>query len=259
MQRRIDMPALDLQRLQRQTSELAEHVEDPRAFRSALRQLLEETGNHAYRAGRAVLAEAPLRGYNTPQPVLRAIAAALREPAAAAPEAALTAADQLWRSRTFEEQLIAAQLLGLAAPDLPEKVLKRIERWLLDLDDYKIADGLAREGFFPLVRLNPARYLTDARGWATSPQKWARCFAVAALLPVAQDRKFEDVPAILSVLKEVMGDAEPDVRRGAVQVLRALSQRSPSEVRRFLRNQARQGGRHTARIIKRVLPGLDMV
>jgi len=251
------MPAVDLPRVRRQAIDLAGCLSQPLVFRSALRQILEETSNRAYRAGPRIIADAPPRGYHTPKPVLRELASALLEPASYSPHAALETAGLLWPARIFEEQFVAAQLLGLAAPGLPEEALKCIEAWLPDLDSDHLADGLAGGGFCPLVRLNPVRYLGVARGWTASPHKWTRRLAVATLLPLARDRNFENVPAILDVLKEVMADPVPAVRKAAVQVLLALGPRSPAEVSRFLREKLRYRNRHTAWIIERVLPALD--
>ena len=153
---------------------------------------------------------------------------------------------------------MAAQLLGMAAPFLPAETLQRITRWLPQADDPPINDGLAREAFAPLARLGAPQLLTEtARSWATAPEKWTRRFAAAALLALAEDRQFENIPALLAVLAELMADPEPDVRKVAAEVLLALLPRSPAEVRRFLRDQARLGRRATARLIRQIWPALD--
>ncbi len=251
------MPALDLPRLQRQTAALAPLLGQPRALRTVLRQILDETSNRAYRPGVELMSARPQHSYQTPPVVLRAIRAALYDAAVAAPEAALAAADRLWTTPIFEEQLVAAQLLGMAAPALPGEALKRLEAWLPGANYQQLSDGLAREGCAPLVRLNPGRYLEVVRGWAESPEKWTRRFALAAVLPLAEDRSADVTPGALNVLRAVMADPEPEVRKVAALVLRALAERSPAEVRRFLRDHARGGARATARLIEQVLPALD--
>jgi hypothetical protein len=188
--------------------------------------------------------------------VLRALVAALRAPAAANPQAALAAAQALWAAGSREERKLAAELLGQAAPRAPAEVLALAQGWLMHLDSGETADALAEQGLGSLIRADPATYLALARQWATFPLRLVRRFGLATVAALARDPLWDNVPAALYVVEQVMLDPDGEVRKNTAQLLQTLAAKSPAEVTHFLLRQAARPSGHTHWIVRHALPAL---
>ena len=251
------MPPIDLPRLRARTAALAERFSDPAAAANAIRQLLDDYADRAHRPSPRVASRSLGYSFKVSIPVLRAVMAALRGPAAASPDTAFDIADRLWLAGSREERRIAAELLGEVAAQQPERALALIQDWMLHIESAETADALADYGLAPLMRADPARYLAEARRWVAFPHKWVRRFALAALMPLVRDKQWDNVPSALAVVRLAMADPDGDVRREAVTVLEGLAPKSPTEVGLFLREQAGRTNSHTGAIVRAAMGALD--
>jgi len=251
------MPPIDLTRLRARTTALAERFADATATASAVRQLLDDYADRTHRPSPRVASRSLGYSFKVAPPVLRAVITALRGPTLANPAVATAMADQLWKNGSREERRIAAEVLGLVAPQQPAEALAIIEVWVPRIEGAETADALAEYGLGPLMLADPARYLAEARRWVTFPQKWARRFGLAALMPLIHDRQWDNVPGALSVVRLAMADTDGDVRREAVAVLEGLAAKSPAEIGQFLREQASRTNTNTGSIIRAAMLALD--
>lgn len=229
---------IDPAALRVQTDALKNFVNEPPTLALKVRGLLDDYADRAHRPSPRLAGNRPTSSLKTPAPVLRAISLALREATRGSPTALLNVARAIWAGGSREERRVAAELLGQAASVTPEKTLLVIEACLPEIESADTADALAEHGLGPLVKTNPSAYLAHAKGWARSPHKWTRRFALAVLHPLLKDKKWDSVPGALEVVAEVMTDADADVRSAAVTALRGLAPKSPVEVGRFLRQQS---------------------
>jgi hypothetical protein len=251
---------IDPAALRARAAALAEQAADPQGLAAAVRALLDDYAERAHRVSPALAGAAPTNAYKAPAPVVRAVVAALRRFAKTSPHAALDDLRALWAGGSREERRIAAELLGVTAPHAPEPALALIETWLLEIESGETAAALAEKGLAPLLLADPAARLRNVQRWATLPQKWARCFALAALGVLARHPTWEDVPGALDVIAHVMGEGDPDVRKAAAEAISALIPKSTVEVSRFLREQAARVNHNTHLIVRgamRKLPAAE--
>jgi hypothetical protein len=247
------MPPIDLRTLRARAAALPEKFSDPPALLAAVHSLLDDYADRSHRASPKLADSAPPNVLKTPMPVVRAVITALRQPVKTRPQAALAMVEGLWAAGTREERRIAAELLGLAAPLVPAEAFACVERSLATAESSETAEALAQHGFAPLLLADPAAHLRNIERWVTLPQKWARCFGLAALSVLAKHKAWEDVPGALDAINSVMSDVEPEVRRAAAAALGDLIPKSKAEVSRFLREQAARPNHNTHLIVRAVM------
>lgn len=250
------MPPIDPAVLRRRTAALPGKFPDAAAVATRVRRLLDEYADRTHRASAVVVSSTAGAAYKAPAPVVRAITNALRAPLRTDPAAARRTVAAIWAGGSMEERRIAAELLGQVALADPAATLALIDTWAPQIESGDTADVLAEEGLGPLMLANPPLYLEHARRWVTSPLRWVRRFGLAALLPLVNDRQWDNVPAALTVLRPAMGEGDGEVRRAAAAVLERLGPKSPAEVSRFLREQAVRANANTQWIIRNALGGL---
>lgn len=250
------MPIIDPAALRARANALAELTGDPPALAAKVHELLDDYADRTYRASPRLAGNHPASALKTPMPVLRAISVALRDFALASPSAMLEIVKAIWANGSREARRVAAELLGLAAPRVPEKTHWLVEALLPEIESADTADALAEHGLAPLIRANPAAYVTHAQHWTRDPRKWTRRFGLAVLQPLLKDKQWDSVPGALEAVRSVMSDPEAEVRSAAVSALRSLTAKSPVEVARFLRQQAESPHHHTQTIVRLTLAKL---
>lgn len=250
------MPIIDPAALRARANALAELTGQPPLLAAKVHELLDDYADRTYRASPRLIGNHPASALKTPTPVLRAIVIALRDFAVASPSAMLEIVKAIWAGGSREERRVAAELLGLAAPRVPEKTHYLIEALLPEIESADTASALAEHGLAPLIRAAPAAYITHAQHWTRNPHKWTRRFGLAVLQPLLKDKQWDSVPGALEAVRSVMADPEAEVRSAAVSTLQALTLKSPVEVGRFLRQQSESPHHHTQTIVRLTLAKL---
>ncbi len=243
------MPAIDLPVVRARAAEIAARFPDVAAVLTAVHVMLRDYADLTHRPSRTVAA-ATHTAPRPPAPVVRAIATALRRPAQDVPLAGLELVNRLWAAGSREERRLAAELLGALTRELPVEAYTLIEQWVPEIDCAETADSVAELAFAPLLLAEAARHMAGLRAWGTHPHKWARRFALVALAVLAKDRRWDDVPGALEVLRWMMTEADVEVRQTVATVLRDLIPRGPAEVGRLLREQALRPNNNTHWIIR---------
>lgn len=242
--------------LRARAAEAAGRLADPAAAAAMIRRLRADYADRAHRPspGAADNPGAPL--HKTPAPVLRAVVTALRGPAQSTPDSVLALARALWAGGAREERGLAAELLALATAGAPAAALEQVEAWIVEIDSAETAEALARHGLGPALAADPYRVLEQARRWAASPARWVRRLGVGVVASLARERRWDDVPAALAVLRPLMGERDPAVRQALGAALAALAARRPPAVAHFLAEFAPRQDHHTQMIVRAALRGL---
>ena len=249
------MTAIDLPLVRTRAAEIAALFPDVRAVLAAAHSMLGDYADLTHRPTRtveAVTQTAP----RTPMPVVRAIISALRQPVQDVPLAGLDLVKGLWAAGSREERRLAAELLGRLVPEIPAEAYALIETWLPQMDDAETADAVAEHAFAPLLLAEPGRHLQTIRRWMNYPHSSTRRCGLAALGVLARDKKWDDVPGALDILRAAMTEADMEVRRAAAAALGDLIPKSPMEVRRFLHEQALRPNNNTHWIIRTAMAKL---
>jgi hypothetical protein len=250
------MPLIDLPHVRARAAAIAGQFADTPACLAGIHALFVDYSDQSHRVSQKLANSAPANELKTPAPVVRQVLIGLRQPAQASPPTALALLKGLWAAGTREERRLAAELLGVIAAKVPVEALALVEAWLPEIESAATAHALAEYGLSPLALADPAAHLQAAFHWATHPLKWMRCFALASLRPLIQDKKWDDVPGALGVVRVAIDDAAPEIRQAAATVLSDLLPKSPMEVNLFLREQAARSNNNAHLIVRAVLTKL---
>ncbi len=251
------MPAIDLLRLRQQVARLSEFFFLPEEFVKHLRALLEMYHNPTLRPTQA---STPLSlfSYRTPPMVLRAIEQELRELAVSYPEYALELADALWKEEVLETRLLAAFLLG-QIPPREEWLLARLMAWSNQVRDAQLRTMLLENGLERMRRETPQLFLSLIAEWLNPqrPQLWEN--ALQALIPLLEDKDFENFPPIFNLLRPVLEHASPMIQNEIAAVLEHLLRRVPHETVFTFRQWLVEAGPQSGlwRTLRRLLPLLS--
>jgi len=227
------MPAINPEMLKQETAELAAHFSDPARFVYALDGLLDRYADRVRRPGQIGAPSPLLAAFKVAPPVMRQIMLMLT-PLASDPSAALALADVLWEKPTLETRQIAIRLLGLLSADDPAPILARVQAWATPNEEEHILDELFEKGLANLQTRHPEHYLEIIREWLTHSQVDVQTLGAKALLTLAQNPAFDNLPRVFCLLLPRMMDPPPVLRAYLSAVIRALAKRSPQETAHFL-------------------------
>lgn len=229
------MPAIQPAHLKQQAALLAEHFDNPAAYVRSLHYLLDFYAERARRSGQSGKPGPMINAYNVRTPVLRLILSEILPLALENPEAGLRLCDAFWEQPYLEFRVLAALLLGQLPSDPPEAILSRVRSWLTtDLEEYLVT-ALLRHALARLRQENPQYLVQLIQEWVDSSQAFYQQLALRALLPLIQDPDFENLPAFFRMLQPLVRAAPVTLRPDLLDVLAALTQRSPQETAYFLR------------------------
>lgn len=249
------MAAIHLLRLKEQIAQLAVYFPQPETFHRRLHELFDLYADRSYRPGQAIRPRPLIQTYHTPPLVLRTLEQELGKQTNDLPDAALAVAELLWRDEYLEPRLLAAALLGQIPVNPPEPVLERLLAWADPDVDPQILETLMLQGSQRLRREQPERWLALVEHWLDSASKEIQEVGLKSLLPLVQDRSFQNLPRIYRILDPLVQSAPGEFLADLQKNIEVLARRSPAETAYFLRQMlslSETGG--TVRLVRRCLP-----
>ncbi len=229
------MPAIQLERLYRQTAELVEWYLQPDKFVLALRDMFEFYADRTHRRGQSGKSALAIKTYKVPQPVMRRILHELRLPLKADPQAALPLVDALWARPELESRTLAIDILSQLPLFLSDEVITRIDHWNRENHEERLLDLLARQAPQTIRQQDQAAFLDYVREWVHSQSFLSQRFGLLALRPLLRDERFSNLPVIYGIIEPLFNDLPKTLRADLLLVVRPLVQRSPKEAAFFLR------------------------
>jgi hypothetical protein len=249
------MPAVHLPRLKEQIARLALYFSQPEDFLQRLHELFDLYADRAYRPGQAVRPRPLVQTYHAPPLVLRMLEQELGKQVNDDPDAALDVAGLLWQDAYLEPRLLAAALLGQVPVNPPEPVLERLLAWADPDVDPQILETLMLQGSNRLRREQPERWLALVEHWLESSSKDIQGVGLKSLLPLVQDRSFQNLPRIYRILHPLVQSAPGEFLGDLQKNIEVLARRSPAETAYFLRQMlSLSESSGTVRLVRRVLP-----
>ncbi len=237
---------------------LADEIDDPPGFVAGTRAGLVTFADSTYLDGQRLVAPGigPTLGIRTP--LLEAVLSRLRRAVRGVrPARLLAVADALARDEARELRWMAIRILAWILPDDPERawqVLRRIGR---EADDWITVDTLATATAAGILQ-EPYRW-AELEQLVFSPIRWERRLVgstIATLPHVAHDlgRTAQVVQRGLDLVRQLIGDAEPDVQKSLSWALRELARVDQRAVAAFCRSEADQaaatGDGHRAWVLR---------
>lgn len=128
--------------------------------------------------------------------------------------------EKLWKSKYFEEKLLASKILGKICKKNPEKTLKFIKKFSKDISDWAVCDTLAGQGIRKIVIIKQKEIFEISKKLIKSKNLWQRRFALVLLVNFAKHKNFKR--EIVEILKKVENDKEYYVKKAIVWLKKEL-------------------------------------
>jgi hypothetical protein len=253
------MPAVQMIRLKAQIGELAWQFTRPGEFQQALTELFNYYSERSYRPGQAAQPVSLTPMYHLPLLILRQLALDLSPYCLENPSAALALADTLWKDIYLEPRLLAVTLLGHLPVQPEEPLVERLQSWCQPGENKELLNTIFRQTSLKLRRQLPERWLGIIKGWLNDPRTPFQAMGLNALLPLIQDRDFENLPPIFGSISPLLQSAPAAIQVELIAVISALARRSPKETVYYLRQVltvAQDAG--ADRLIRKTLPAFTL-
>ena len=222
--------------------QLAELVEEPEDFVQVLREGLERLADEEYAAAQERIVPGTGAIFGVRSPLLTAIARQVRPALKEAPASiALWLAERLATEAERELVLFSHVALARALPDDPERSWQLMRRLARAANEWVSVDELAT--------LYAQGILRERFRWAEleqlvySADKWERRLVGATIarlpfeLPKNRRSELATSPG-LTIIKSLVGDAEPDVQKALSWALRSWNEVDQHGVTALLRDEA---------------------
>jgi 3-methyladenine DNA glycosylase AlkD len=221
---------------------LADEVNDPTAFADLLRSGLADLSDPAYVEGQRRIAPGIGALHGVRWPLIDAVRRGFRQETRRDPTSGwLFVADRLLREETLEEHWFAFGLLERLVVDDTERAWQLLRRASQQAGDWITVDSLAH----PVgkgILLEPYRW-AELEQLVFSPSRWERRLvgSTIATMPFV-DHERGRAPDVarhgLGLIRELIGDHEPDVQKALAWALRSLAQVDREATTTFLAEQA---------------------
>lgn len=228
------MPAIDIARLRKQASRLADFFFLPDDFIKHLREILDFYVNHTLRTSENIAPGSNLPTYRTPIVVIRQIENELSALATENPHFSLDLADRLWDEGYIETRLLAAFLLGRIPPQ-EERLLARLTAWTQQVRDPSVRAALLTTSLARMRQETPDHFLIVISEWLHPARQSMWPSGIQALLPMISDQNFENLPPIYTVVRPIIEAAPGILQNDLADLINALYKASPSETTYYLR------------------------
>lgn len=222
------MPAIDLARLRKQATRLADFFFLPNEFMKHLREILDFYVNYTLRTKENVAPGSNLKTYRTPPAVLTQIENEIKTTAEENPHFALELADMLWDEGSLETCLLAAFLLGRIPPQ-EERLLPRLTAWTQQVRDSDVRSALLSTSLTRMRKETPTQFLTLVREYLhpERPRTWSN--GIQALLPMIADASYNNLPPILDLVEPILEEAPSTLQNDLTDLIVALYRASTNE------------------------------
>jgi hypothetical protein len=249
------MPAVQLAKLKTQIDRLVWQFTRPQEFQHSLKDLFESYADRVYRAGDAIQPAPLVPAYHVSMLVMHQLEQQLIRQCKENQGAALSLADTLWLDEYLEPRLLAVFLVGQVSPQPPELVVDRLRQWSQSAESAHLQQTLFSQGSIRLRRERPGEWLNFLNDWLSSSRLASQKTGLHALIVLVQDREFEDLPSLFSMITPLFQVSPTGLHAELVEVAKALVQRSPVEIAYFLRQiLTLSSNPNTARVVRRLLP-----
>ena len=130
-------------------------------------------------------------------------------------------ATKLWHAGTYEEQLLAAKILGLAARESPERTIALLMEFSTNISDWAVCDTLGLQSVKTITAKQENKIIDAAQELLKSPVMWQRRLGIVLLTHYA------NVPAkqqaILAMLSPLRTETEHYIKKAIAWIDRDLA------------------------------------
>ncbi|MFN8411892.1 MAG: alpha/beta fold hydrolase [Anaerolineales bacterium] len=229
------MPAIDLARLRKQATRLADFFFLPNEFMKHLREILDFYVNYTLRTKENVAPGSNLKTYRTPPAVLTQIENEIKTTVEENPHFALELADMLWDEGALETRLLAAFLLGRIPPQ-EERLLPRLTAWTQQIRDPEVRSALLSTSLTRMRKETPNQFLTLVREYLHPERSRTWSNGIQALLPMIADTSYNNLPPILDIVEPIIEEAPSTLQNDLTDLIVSLYRASANETTFLLKH-----------------------
>ena len=244
---------------------LADDIDDPDRFAAALSDGFSGLADPEYHDGQHMVVPTLGPTHGVRWPLIQAVIRGFRTETRGEPTSHwLFVVDRLFREPEIEARWFAFGLLERLVGDEPERAWQLIRKAAREAGDWATVDALAHAAGKGILN-EPYRW-AELDQLVYSPRRWERRLvgSTVATIPFI-DRRRGRTPDVaehgLALVRELIGDAEPDVQKALSWALRSLIVVDPAAVTEFLATEvvaaARNDDGHRAWVIRDTLPKID--
>ncbi|HET7029618.1 MAG TPA: DNA alkylation repair protein [Candidatus Limnocylindrales bacterium] len=222
---------------------LADDIDDPDRFATTLSEGFADLADPEYHDGSHLIIPTLGRSHGVRWPLIQAVSRGFRDATRRERTSTwLFLADRLFREPEIEARWFAFGLLDRLLDDEPERAWQLLRRAAREATDWATVDALAHA----LGRgiLNEPYRWAELEQLVYSPRPWERRLvgSTIATIPFV-DRRRGRAPEVaehgLDLIRDLIGDAAPDVQKALSWALRSLTIVDRPAVARFLAAEAR--------------------
>jgi DNA alkylation repair enzyme len=222
------MPAVDPHRLKSQIAKLQELLDNPRAFRWRVRDLLEYYSDRTKRPGGVSDSS---HSFGVLKPILRDLQRALVSMLGDDSDATLSIAKELWLDGYREMRIVAIGIMKNVSPQVSKA---QFEHWSGLTQDPKIAEKLAQMSFEMWRKEPQADFFQKIKQLISDLNIESQTYALLLLRIAAGDLETDHLPLIYDILEDVNLQKHASTRALFQKLLQDLAIKRPAETAKFL-------------------------
>ncbi len=251
------MPAIQLDRLERQIAALRDTLDEPHSLVRQLRELFAFYSDPARRAGQSGMPAPLLSIYHTPRQVVRLVTRRLSAWVQPLPERGLALCDALWETANLECRRVAAGVLGNLPLLVEDAVLERLEIWLEGTPEVAFRDEIISLATRNIRTGEAQAFVRWVEERLHAQEAQMQLTALQAARHWLDDPDFDNLPLVFRWLRLLSTDLPSNLRPEYADILQTLARRSPQETAYFLRSLVQAHNTPPMRLlVRRVLPSL---
>jgi 3-methyladenine DNA glycosylase AlkD len=128
--------------------------------------------------------------------------------------------EALWKSGAFEEQILAAKLLGRICKQDPDRALELVKLFSKDISNWAICDTLGMQSLKPIVKNFAHEIFTMAKALNRSSNLWQRRLSLVLVEYFTRDKKNHQ--RIQKLIRSLENDEEYYVKKAVEWIKRNL-------------------------------------
>jgi 3-methyladenine DNA glycosylase AlkD len=129
--------------------------------------------------------------------------------------------EELWKSGSLEEKILASKILGKICKKDSEKTLKFLEKFSKEIYDWATCDTLATQAIKGIAKLKQKKIFKISRKLIKSKNFWERRFAIVLLTNFVGSKNLRK--EIGKIVKNVENDKEYYVKKAVEWIKRRLN------------------------------------
>ena len=128
--------------------------------------------------------------------------------------------EDLWKAGALEEKVLAVKILGRIAKKDPERSLKMVELFALNIGNWAVCDAMGMQGLKPILKTHQKQIFELAKKYNQSADFWQRRLSLVLVEWYTRIRELH--PEIRKLVKALENDEEYYVRKAIVWINKNL-------------------------------------